>query len=59
MNGGVWAENGLLGTPAFINVPETEVLSDEEISQIAKEIETLNDAQVSRTFLSCRHFSLP
>ncbi|OXA38128.1 alpha-1,6-mannosyl-glycoprotein 2-beta-N-acetylglucosaminyltransferase isoform X2 [Folsomia candida] len=45
MNGGVWAENGLLGTPAFINVPETEVLSDEEISQIAKEIETLNDAQ--------------
>jgi hypothetical protein len=50
-NGGVWgvgggSETGRLGTPAFINVPNQEVLSEDEILEIFREIQIRNDEQV-------------
>ena len=47
-NGGAGGagEHGRLGTPAFINLPETHPLNTNEIEEIAKEIELENELQV-------------
>jgi len=46
-NGGIWGAGGeRLGTPAFINVPNQEVLTDKEIEEIYKEITVHNTEQV-------------
>lgn len=44
--GGGGGEPGRLGTPAFINLPETNSLKPEEIEVVNKEITTLNAEQV-------------
>lgn len=51
--GGGGSELGRLGTPAFINIPETNSLKAEEIEEVSKEIKTLNSEQVNKycTFL--------
>ena len=39
-------EHGRLGTPAFINLPESHLLKTNEIEEIAREIELENELQV-------------